>query len=76
MEVIIALIIVAAFIIGSILEVSLISAPGAFIRRLFSRRKKSFKELYKEYTLLNYFLGFLVILILFVAIVLIVKLFL
>jgi hypothetical protein len=75
MEVIIALLVIAGFIIASFFEITIFSAPGVFIRRLFLKRKKSFKELYKEHVFLNYFLGLLVIFIIFIAIALVVKLF-
>jgi hypothetical protein len=76
MKIIIPLLIIAGFIIGIFFEITLLSVPGVFVRRLFLRQKKSFKELYKEHVFLNYFLGLLVILILSTVIVLIVKLFL
>jgi hypothetical protein len=75
MEVIIALLVIAGFIIASFFEITIFSTPGVFIRRLFLKRKKSFKELYKEHVFLNYFLGLLVIFIIFIAIALVVKLF-
>jgi len=74
MEVIIALLIPLVFFIGEFLGVALFSALGAFIRRLFLGRKKPFKELYKERIKLNSFLGFLTVLVLYIAIILIVKL--
>jgi len=75
MEVIVALFIAVGFIIGMFFGVTLFSVPGIFIRRLFLRRKKSFKELHKERVFLNYFLGLLVVLILYIATILAVKLF-
>lgn len=74
MEVIIALLIAIVFIIGMFLDVALFSAPGALIRRLFLGHKKPFKELYKERIFLNFILGLITVLILYIAIVLIVKL--
>ena len=74
MEVIIALLIPLLFIIGLFLDVALFSAPGAFIRKLFLERKKPFKELYKERIFLNYFLGLMSVLFLYIVIILIVKL--
>jgi len=74
MEIILALLITVGFIIASFFEITLLSAPGVFIRRLFLGRKKSFKELYKEHVFLNYFLGLFVVLMLYIAIILVVKL--
>ena len=74
MEVIIALLIAIGFIIGMFLDVALFSAPGALIRRVFLGHKKPFKELYKERVFLNFILGLITVLILYIAIVLIVKL--
>jgi len=74
MEVIIALLIAIGFIIGMFFGVALFSAPGALIRRVFLGYKKPFKELYKERVFLNYFLGLLTVLVLYIAIVLIIKL--
>jgi uncharacterized membrane protein (DUF485 family) len=51
-----------------------LAAPGALIRRLFFGQKKPFKELYKERIRLNSFLGLITVLVLYVAIILIVKL--
>jgi hypothetical protein len=76
MEVIIALLISIVFIIGGFLEIAILSAPGAFIRRLFSGHKKPFKKLYKERIFLNYILGLITVLVLYITIVLVVKLFL
>ena len=75
MKIIIALLIAVGFIIAMFFGVTLLSAPGAFIRWLFLGRKKSFKELYKEHVFLNYFFGLLAVLILFYATILAVKLF-
>ena len=74
MEIIFALLIIGGFAIGLFLNVALFSAPGAFVRRLFLGRKKSFIELYKERVFLNYFLGLLAFLILLIATSLAVKL--
>jgi hypothetical protein len=46
MELIIVLLIPFVFIIGEFLGGALLSVPGAFIRWLFSGRKKTFKEIY------------------------------
>lgn len=74
MEVIVALLIAIGFIIGMFLDVALFSAPGALIRRVFLGHKKPFKELYKERVFLNFILGLITVLVLYIAIVLIVKL--
>jgi len=74
MEVIIALLIAIGFIIGMFLDVALFSAPGALIRRVFLGHKKPYKELYKERVFLNFILGLITVLVLYIAIVLIVKL--
>lgn len=74
MEVIVALLIAIGFIIGVFLDVALFSAPGVFIRRLFLGQKKPFKDLYKERVFLNFILGLITVLVLYIAIVLIVKL--
>ncbi len=74
MEVIIALLIAIVFVVGLFLDVALFSAPGALIRRLFLGHKKPFKELYKERVFLNFVLGLIAILVLYIAVVLIVKL--
>jgi len=74
MEVIIALLISIVFIFGLFLDVALFSAPGALIRRMFLGHKKPFKELYKERRFLNFILGLITVLVLYIAIVLIVKL--
>ncbi len=76
MELIIILLIPLFFIIGEFLGVALLSVPGAFIRWLFLGRKKPFKELYKERVFLNYILGLVTVLVLYITIVLVVKLFL
>ena len=75
MEIIVAILLTVGFIIGTFFEITLLSAPGVFIRKLFLGRKKSFKELYKEHVFLNYFLGLLAVSILYIAIILVVKLF-
>ncbi len=75
MELILILLIPLLFIIGEFLGTALLSAPGAFIRWLFLGRKKPFKELYKERIRLNSYLGLITVLVLYVAIVLVVKLF-
>jgi len=74
MEVIIALLIAIGFIIGMFLDVALFSAPGALIRRVFLGHKKPFKELYKERVFLNFILGLITVLVLYVVVVLVVKL--
>ncbi len=74
MEIIIALLIPLVFIIGEFLGIALLAAPGALIRRLFLGQKKPFKELYKERIRLNSFLGLITVLVLYIAIILIVKL--
>jgi len=76
MEIIVALFIAIVFITGMFLDVALFSAPGALIRRLFLGRKKPFKELYKERVFLNYILGLITVLVLYITIVFVVKLFL
>ena len=76
MEIIVALLIAIVIITGMFLDVALLSAPGALIRRLFLGRKKPFKELYKERDFLNYILGLVTVLVLYITIVLVVKLFL
>ena len=73
MEAIIALLIAIAFIVGMFLDVALFSAPGALFRRVFLGHKKPFKELYKERVFLNFILGLVAVLVLYVAVVLIVK---
>ena len=74
MEVIIALLIAIVFIIGMFLDVALFSAPGALFRRLFLGQKKPFKELYKERRFLNFILGLVTVLFLYIAVVLIIRL--
>ena len=74
MEVIIALLIAIGFIVGMFLDIALFSAPGALIRRMFLGHKKPYKELYKERVFLNFFLGLLTALVLYVAVVVAVKL--
>lgn len=76
MEIIVALLIGVLFIIGMFLDVALLSAPGALIRRLFLGRKKPFKELYKERVFMNFILGLVTVLVLYITIVLVIKLFL
>lgn len=76
MEVIVVLLIAIGFIIGVFLDVALFSAPGVLIRRLFLGHKKPFKELYKERRFLNFILGLVTLLVLYIAVVLIVKQFL
>ncbi len=75
MELIILLLIPLFFIIGEFLGVALLSVPGAFIRWLFLGRKKPFKEFLKEPTKLNAYLGFITVLVLYIATALVLKLF-
>ena len=74
MEVIVALLIAIVFIVGMFLDVALFSAPGVLIRRVFLGHKKPFKELYKERVFLNFILGLITVLVLYIAIISIVKL--
>ncbi len=76
MELIIILLIPLVIIIAELLGVALLSVPGAFIRWIFSGRKKPFQEFLKEPIKINAYLGFITILVLYIAIVLVVKLFL
>ena len=73
-EVILALVIVIVFIFSLFLGVAILSAPGVLVRWLFSGRKKPFKELYRERVFLNYFLGLITVLVLYIAVILIIKL--
>ena len=75
MEIIIAILLIIGFIVATFFEIAIFSAPGVFIRWLFLGRKKSFTELYKDHVFLNFFLGLLVVLIIYIAIILVVKLF-
>jgi len=74
MEVIVVLLITIGFVIGGFLEVAILSAPGAFIRWLIMGRENSFKKFYRNRIFLNYFLGLILILVLYIIVTLAVKL--
>lgn len=67
--------IIALFFIEGLLEITILSIPGAFIRWLISRKKKKFKEYYKEKARINTILGLLTLIALFIIVLLIASLF-
>jgi hypothetical protein len=60
--------IVVLFLLEGFLEVALLSLAGAFTRRIFGPKQKSFKEYYKENTLINTIVGLVTVIVFFVII--------
>lgn len=67
--------IIALFFIEGLLEITILSVPGAFIRWLVGGRKKKFKEYYRDKARINTIIGLLIIIALFIIVSLIAGLF-
>lgn len=67
--------IIALFFLEGLLEITILSIPGAFIRWLAGGKKKKFKEYYKERARINTILGLLILAALFIIVLLIARLF-
>ncbi len=67
--------IIALFFIEGLLEITILSIPGAFIRWLAGGKKKKFKEYYREKARMNTILGLLILIAIFIIVLLIAKLF-
>ena len=67
--------IIALFFLEGLLEITILSIPGAFIRWLAGSKKKKFKEYYKEKARINTILGLLVLVAIFIIVLLIAGLF-
>jgi hypothetical protein len=67
--------IIALFFIEGLLEITILSIPGAFIRWLVGDKKKKFNEYYKEKARINTILGLLILIALFLIVLLIASLF-
>jgi hypothetical protein len=67
--------IIALFFIEGLLEITILSIPGAFIRWLAGGKKKKFKEYYREKARMNTILGLLILIAIFIIVLLIASLF-
>jgi len=67
--------IIALFFLEGLLEITILSIPGAFIRWLAGGKKKKFKEYYREKARINTILGLLILIALFIIVLLIASLF-
>ena len=65
--------IIVLFLIEGLFEVALLSTVGAFTRRTFGSKQKSFKEYYKENTLNNTIVGLVTVVVFFAVIVGVIK---
>ena len=67
--------IIALFFLEGLLEITILSIPGAFIGWLAGMKKKKFKEYYREKARINTILGLLTLIALFIIVLLIASLF-